>query len=101
MRPTLQLALREAKELPADELPRLLGDLEEIRQTAQARLLAAPAQTMPEEWLDVNQTAAVLKVSENYLYHKAKSLPFAKHVGKRLLFSRSGIERYMKTAKVA
>jgi hypothetical protein len=102
MRATLELALRDAKELPADELPRLLGDLEEVRATAQSRLLAARApQAAPDEWLDVKQTAELLKVSRDYLYHNHASLPFAKRLGKRLLFSRTGMERYMRRAKVA
>ena len=98
MRPTLQSALNEARDLSAEELPRLLGDLEEVRATAQARLLAPPSQAVPDEWLDVTEAAALLKVSESYLYHKGAGLPFAKHFGKRLLFSRTGIEKHMKKA---
>jgi hypothetical protein len=101
MRPTLQDVLKEARALAVEELPRLLGDLEEIRATAQARLLAPPAQAAPDEWLDVKQAAGLLKVSEDYLYHNHPRLPFAKRMGKRLLFSRAGIEKYMKTAKAA
>lgn len=65
MRPTLQDALSEARELAAEELPRLLGDLEEIRATAQSRLLAPPAQAVPDEWLDVKQAAKLLRMSES------------------------------------
>jgi hypothetical protein len=101
MRPTLQDALSEARDLPAEELIYFLADLEVLRLTAQARLLAPSVQTAPDEWLDVKEAAAVLKVSEDYLYHNAARLPFAKRLGKRLLFSRCGIEKYMKTAKVA
>lgn len=99
MRPTLESALKEARELPADDLPRLLGDLEEVRATAQSRLLAAPAvQAAPDEWLDAKQAAELLKVSPDYLYHNHASLPFAKHLGRRLLFSRLGIEKHMRRA---
>jgi hypothetical protein len=101
MRPTLQDALSEARDLPAEELPRLLGDLEEVRATAQARLLAPPSQTAPDEWLDIKQAGALLKVSEDYLYHNHARYPFTRRMGKRLLFSRSGIEKHMKAAKAA
>ena len=37
MRVELQPVLKAANDLPIEELPRLLGDLEEIRATATAR----------------------------------------------------------------
>jgi len=101
MRPTLQDALNEAHDLPAKELPRLLGDLEEVRATAQARLLAPPSETAPDELLDVNEAATMLGISADYLYHNHKRYRFTRRMGKRLLFSRAGIEKYLKTARAA
>ena len=57
MRAELQHVLTAAKELPTEQLPHLLGELEEIRCTALARLSApAPAQ-IQEPLLDVEAAA--------------------------------------------
>jgi hypothetical protein len=47
MREELQPALAVARTLPSEELPRLLGDLEELFATAMARLIAAAANEAP------------------------------------------------------
>jgi len=98
MRQELENALRLARELHREELPRLLGDLEEIRATATARLTTPSAPTEPDGLLDVNEAAGMLRVSTDYLYHNHKRYPFTWHIGERLLFSRAGIEKYLKTA---
>ena len=38
-----------------------------------------------------------LNVSESWLYHKAKKLPFTVRNGLRLSFSEQGIEEYIRT----
>jgi hypothetical protein len=96
MRAELQPVLKAAKGLPVEELPRLLGDLEEIRATATARLNSPPAPAAPDDWIEVQPAAEMLKHSESYLYHKWPRLPFAKKIGGRLLFSRAGIEKYLR-----
>src|SRR6267154_5961228 len=55
MRRELESALSQANSLAAAELPRFLGELEEIRAIAFARLIAPPAPvTQPdEELLDI------------------------------------------------
>src|SRR5207245_10893080 len=69
MRPELESALTAARTLMPEELPRLLGDLEEVRATALARLSApAPAQMKPDELLDVEEASHRLGVSTDYLY---------------------------------
>src|SRR5580704_18419309 len=58
-----------ARTLPSEELPRLLGDLEEVRATALARLVAPPpAHTGPDELIDVQEASRRLGVSTDYLY---------------------------------
>ena len=53
MRGELQHVLTAAKELPAEQLPHLLGLLEEARATAMARLMSPPAQAeQPDALLD-------------------------------------------------
>jgi excisionase family DNA binding protein len=48
----------------------------------------------PDVNVDVREASRLLGVSQRYLYRKARSLPFARRIGRRLLFSRSGLERW-------
>ena len=57
MRRELEAAIVLARTLAPEDLPRLLGDLEEIRATALARLAAPVGPAPPDELLDVDQTA--------------------------------------------
>jgi hypothetical protein len=52
MRAELQNVLKAVTELPPEQLPRLLGELEEIRCTAITRL-SAPAPGMAQDQLDI------------------------------------------------
>lgn len=96
MRQELQAALDQARSIAANELPRLLGDLEEIRATALARLSApsSPAE-QPDELIDVAEAARRLGVSPEYLYRNHNRLPFTRHAGRKLLFSSKGIEHFI------
>jgi predicted DNA-binding transcriptional regulator AlpA len=98
MRHELQLVLMSAKELPAGELPRLLGELEEIRATAMARLTApAVAQLQQhDELLDTAEAAHRLGISKDFLYRNHRDFSFTRRVGRRLLFSSVGIEKYIR-----
>jgi predicted DNA-binding transcriptional regulator AlpA len=101
MRPELEEALRLANELHRDDLPRLLGDIEEVRATASARLASPSAPPQPDQLLDVEEAAATLGLSADYLYHHHKQFPFTRRIGKRLLFSQNGVEKYLRGKKVA
>jgi len=97
MRDALQTVLRAAQELPVTELPRLLGELEECRCTAMARLtMPAPVQAQSDELLDVAEAAHRLGLSKDYLYRHHSDFPFTRRVGRKLLFSALGIERYIR-----
>jgi predicted DNA-binding transcriptional regulator AlpA len=99
MRAELQNVLKAATELPSEQLPRLLGELEEIRCTAIARLSAStPVQTQ-EQLLDVEAASQRLGVSRDYLYRHHAELPFTHRMGKALRFSASGMEKWLRTAK--
>ena len=97
MRDALRTALVEAQTAPSTELPRLLGDLEEIRATALARLTAQESVQTSDELIDVPEAARRLGVSEDYLYHQHKRLPFARKMGRKLLFSSKGVDNYIRT----
>lgn len=98
MRAELQAVLNTMREIPPEELPRLLGDLEEVRCTAMARLTApqaAEAAPGPDELLDVAEAARRLGRSTDFLYRNAHKYPFARRDGRAVRFSARGIERYI------
>jgi hypothetical protein len=98
MNTQLEPVLQAARTLPPAELPRLLGDLEEVRAVAYARLSTAPAPVQQaDELLTVAQAAIKLNCSKDYLY-KAR-FPFSRRLGRKLLFSRNGIEDYLRKQK--
>jgi hypothetical protein len=69
MRQELQSALMQARTLAPEELPRLLGDLEEIRATALARLMGPAVESRPDEMLDVEQASVRMNLSFTSAFH--------------------------------
>jgi excisionase family DNA binding protein len=98
MQSELQFVLLAVTEMPIGELPRLLGQIEEIRVTAMARLTAPAPSPQADELLDVDEAARRLGLSKDYLYRNHASFPFTRRIGRRLLFSRIEIEKYIRTA---
>lgn len=97
MRQEIQNLLRAAREFSADDLPGLLGEIEVIRYTALARLSPAPyiGSGQPDQLVSIAEAARRLNVSQDYLYRHWKELPFTRRMGRRLLFSSSGIEKHI------
>jgi hypothetical protein len=95
-RPPLEALLDVARTAPPDELPRLLGDLEEIRATAMARLITPAVDLQRDELIDVHTAAQRLGVSGDYLYHHHGEYPFTRRQGRKLLFSSLGIDAYIR-----
>ena len=96
MRDELQFVLRYARELPAEELPKLLGEIEEVRCTAMARLTAPVQLSGADELLSVAEASQRLGVSKDYLYRHGSDFPFTRRIGRKLLFSSLGIDRHIK-----
>lgn len=101
MRQEMETALNMASMLPREELASFLGDLERIRVTALARLIApAPIEHSSDELLGVAETARRLGVSRNYLYHNHRHFPFVRRIGRSLRFSAQGVTKYIQRASV-
>jgi predicted DNA-binding transcriptional regulator AlpA len=99
MRHELQPAMELASHLSVDELPQLLGDLEQIRVVALARLIS-PIVATNDELLDVEQAAARLHVTRDWIYRHHRQFPFTKRLGESehlLRFSSKGIDAYLKS----
>src|SRR5690242_18437573 len=97
MRAELQVVMSAVCDMPTSELPQLLGELEQVRCTALARLTGpAPIKAEADELLNIDGAARRLGVSVDYLYRHHKTLPFARRIGRRLLFSSAAIERYIR-----
>jgi excisionase family DNA binding protein len=96
MRKELESALIAAQTISAEDLPRLLGELEELRVTALARLLSPVPTQAPDLLLDVNQAAERLGVSPDYVYRNHHHFPFTRREGRSLRFSAQGLEKYIR-----
>jgi predicted DNA-binding transcriptional regulator AlpA len=100
MRAELERALHAAKAIPPQDLPRLIGELEEICWTAKARLnVPQAASDAPDSLLGVREAAVKLGMSQDYLYRHAAEFPFTRRMGRALRFSSAGIEKYLRSAK--
>lgn len=90
--------LRTALEIPPEQLPRLLGDIEEIRATAAARL-CVPAHgpsSGQDRLLRIEEACDRLNLSRDYLYRHSKEFQFTRKIGRKLLFSSLGIDQYIR-----
>jgi len=95
MRNELQAALRLAETSSPAEIPALLSELEQIRVTAFVRLSSPITVNPPDELLDVATTAKRLGVSKDYLYRHQSKFQFVRRIGRKLLFSSSGLDKYL------
>lgn len=82
-----------------EELPALVGVLAEAEAVARLRLnTAASAGTSGNEPEDRNlsarEAASRLGVSRPYLYKHADEYPFARRIGRRVVFDRRGLEAW-------
>lgn len=89
-----------AATLPAEDLPKLLGSLEEVRCVALARLTSPmPQPQSPDAMLNVAEAAERLSMSTGYVYRHHAEFPFTRRIGRSLLFSTQGIQTYLNGAK--
>ena len=94
----LDAVMNVARSVSAEHLPRFLGDLEFIRVIAWQRLAvqAPKGQQSSEEFLDVHEAARRLGVSPKFLYTHHHQFRFTRHVGRRLRFSATDLDYYMR-----
>jgi len=97
--PEVERLLLLAKSLPTGDLPRLLGDLAEIVETARSRLLAPEPPEPADELLTVRELQARTKFSADYIYRHADTWPFTRRSGRSLRFSQNGLESFLRKSR--
>jgi len=91
---------RVIAESPQEQLPALLATLSARLALVASKIMASsPRNTGSSESLQgnlsVGEAAARLGISQDYLYRNARKLPFSLRIGRRLLFSASGLEKWV------
>ena len=77
-------------QLTVDELSQI------IREAVTLALRAAPRD---DELLTIADVCKKLNVSEEWVYHHVKKLPFVRKLGGMLRFSSNGLQRYIESTK--
>ena len=89
---------RAIAEASPEQLLTLVGQLGAASATASARLVAPPSTVaradVPEGNISAAEAARRLGVSTSYLYKNAKTLPFTIRIGRRLVCSAPGLDRW-------
>jgi excisionase family DNA binding protein len=94
---------RVAREGPLDELPELqawlgrVGGLVNVRYAREPRPAIAPPRA-EERLLTVEEAAARLSKTPDWIYHHRRELPFARKLGGHLRFSESGLNAWIREA---
>ena len=97
MTEVMEHALDALRQLPVEKLPRVLGMLAEIQETARARLTASAPAPAADELLTVAQAANQLQCSTATLCKR--EFPFVRRLGRKRLYSSRGIDEYLKSQK--
>ena len=98
----LDALLAALDQLPAASLPEVIGQLEAAKAKAWARLTAPPGmdtRVSPSDAaaLDIVEVARRTGMSRQWLYRQARAghLPFARRIGRRLVFDPTGLVRWL------
>ena len=94
--PHLEAIERALQDGPAEDLPALMGELERLKMKAWVRATKPPerASVDPDENLSAEEAARRLGLSVDWIYRNANHLPFTVRIGRRVLFSAHGLERW-------
>ena len=89
------IILPDPTEIEPENIAPVMAQMAAMQLSLAARLVAEGTdhgQAETDNLLTVEEAAARLKCSEDWLYRKAKRLPFTIRVGRNLRFSKHGIE---------
>jgi excisionase family DNA binding protein len=104
--PTLSDLVREPGKLsfvPMESIPAFRAELARLDSLLLARITfrdgshrGADGTFTEDRLLGVKEAAATFGMSRDYLYRHSSKLPFTVRVGRKVLFSKAGIERYIR-----
>jgi len=84
-----------ARILLPEFVPAFLANLEKVRLIAFARLVAKSPAPEPDQLVGIAEAARRLSTSTSYLYRHHQEFSFTRHVGRKVLFSSSGLDRFI------
>ncbi len=90
-----KIVLPDPAEIEPEDIGPVMAQMAAIQLTLATRLVSEgtePVQDDGDNLLTVEQAATRLKCSQDWLYKRAKRLPFTVRVGRNLRFSERGIE---------
>lgn len=102
---TFQLIEATVAVVPLESLPRLLGELECLRATAELRLKiavprpGAPGREEQTQYLSVNEVAEQFHVKPQWVWRHKKHMPHSQPSRKILLFPKEGITKWFASRK--
>jgi excisionase family DNA binding protein len=89
------LHLPGPEEIPKEDIPAVLSQLSSLSTAIAARMMTDRAGDAPkeeDELLTTSQAAELLNVHSDWLYKRAKNLPFTRRLSRKgLRFSRRGL----------
>jgi excisionase family DNA binding protein len=97
-----RIILPDPADIEPEKIAPVMAQMAAIQLSLAARLVAESterAQTDADSLLTVEEAAAKLKCSGDWLYRQAKRLPFTVRVGRSLRFSSRGIDAHIRSGK--
>ena len=93
----LAAAIADPASVPLEQIPAAIGELEKAKAILWARLAVSGGNgTGPgDHMLDIDEAAARTGMSKAWLYRHHGTLPFAKKIGRKVVFSEQGLGRWL------
>jgi excisionase family DNA binding protein len=98
----LKIVVPDPGEIEPEDIGAVMAQMAAIQLSLATRLLAASTerpQSDAESLLTIEEAAARLKCSADWLYRHAKRLPFTVRIGRNLRFSERGIDEAIRAGR--
>ena len=89
-------SIQESKELEAKDISQLNIYTASLQSILASKLLEENKPLHEDDrLLDIDEAAEILGVNKYWIYHRSKSLPFIRHLGRKLRCSEKGLQKYI------
>ena len=95
-----KIVVPDPTEIETEDIGAVMAQMAAIQLSLATRLVAEGTERVQDEGdnlLTVDEAAARLKCSSDWLYRRAKRLPFTVRIGRNLRFSERGIEEAIRS----